>query len=89
MEDDVKQMRVKSVKHLKQLSGAEGGEFVIALKGCVSVKRIRWDGEMFEIENEIDGTVQRLTEEELFRKSETNIGMELAKGNLYYRMGYE
>lgn len=64
------------------------GEFFIQLNGGArSTKRIRYDHwrETFHVTNEIDGSKQVLTSDELMDSNVTNIGTAIRAGAFYYR----
>ena len=75
---------VRDVEHLKELSKDDYAEFYIMLAGGMlrSSKTIKWDGEKFCINNEIDGSHQCLKPASLWKRS--NIGEALDKHALIY-----
>jgi hypothetical protein len=79
--------RISSVKELVKLCKTDGGvDCYIALNGSLrSSKHMSWDGERFWIDNEIDGTFQKLTPLMLMDESYTNIGIALRLGHFYMR----
>lgn len=73
------------VENLSQLKTGEYLECFISLKGGIkSVKYIQYTNNKFYIENAICGSMQILTEEELFDSSKTLIGQAFNLGSLYY-----
>ena len=80
-----KPIPVTNLKQLKTIS-ANGGEFFIALKhGLRSSKHIKWNAKrsIFEVENYIDSSFQRLSAKDIMDKSLTNIGKAMAKNALF------
>lgn len=79
-------VQIKDVEHLKEMIEDDNHDFYIALKGggrsskCIDYEP---ESEMFTIENEIDGTEQELTEQQLFDEDYTNIGKAIKVGSLY------
>lgn len=75
-------VKVKSVKHLRELLG-EYYEFCILLNGGLkSVKYIDLSATgKFLVENSIDGSYQSLTEKGLY--SQSNIGKAIDKGAFF------
>ena len=80
-----KDIRVRSLDHLKRLAKKEDGDdFYIRLNGGFrSSKHIQYDGEKFWIVNEIDGTEQQLNDAEIMDENNTNIGVAIEKKALY------
>ena len=80
---------VKQVKSLEELRGilsdGETREFYIQLNyGLRSSKAISYDGDdTFYVLNEIDGTEQELTGQELMDGDITNIGKAIENGSFY------
>ena len=79
--------QIKSIKQLKKVCAAEkGADFFILLNyNLRSSKCISWfeDTKTFFILNEIDGSEQELSEEQLMDKEYTNIGEAIKKGAFY------
>ena len=78
--------QVKSVNQLKTiLADGETKDFFIMLNfGLRSSKAISFDGDnTFYVLNEIDGTEQELTEQELMSSDITNIGKAINNGAFY------
>lgn len=78
--------QVKSVNQLKTiLADGETKDFFIMLNfGLRSSKAISFDGDnTFYVLNEIDGTEQELTEQELMDSDITNIGKAINNGAFY------
>ena len=78
--------QVKSVNQLKTiLADGETKDFFILLHfGLRSSKAISFDGDnTFYVLNEIDGTEQELTEQELMSSDITNIGKAINNGAFY------
>lgn len=78
--------QVKSVNQLKTiLADGETKDFFILLNyGLRSSKAISFDGDnTFYVLNEIDGTEQELTEQELMSSDITNIGKAINNGAFY------
>lgn len=78
--------QVKSVNQLKTiLADGETKDFFILLNfGLRSSKAISFDGDnTFYVLNEIDGTEQELTEQELMSSDLTNIGKAINNGAFY------
>lgn len=78
--------QVKSVNQLKTiLADGETKDFFILLHfGLRSSKAISFDGDnTFYVLNEIDGTEQELTEQELMNSDITNIGKAINNGAFY------
>jgi len=76
--------KIKSVAHLKRLASRdEALDCFIALAGGLirSSKNIFFDGELFIINNEIDGTGQKLTAAQLW--TDSNIGEAIDKGAFF------
>ena len=76
---------VTNLKQLKALS-ANGREFFITLNnGLRSSKHIKWNAKrsIFEVENYIDSSFQRLSAKDIMDKSLTNIGKAMAKNALF------
>lgn len=83
----MKLQTIKDIEQLKELAGDADSrpDFYIALNaGALSGKQIIWDEGTFYIENEIDGSEQVLSEEEVFDSRLTLIGEALKKGALKY-----
>lgn len=80
-----KDIRVRSLDHLKRLAKKEDGDdFYIRLNGGFrSSKHIHYDGEKFWVINEIDDTEETFTEAEIMDESKTNIGVAIDKSALY------
>lgn len=77
--------RINSIKELRESVKRGYHDYLIALNsGLRSSKRIliKEDG-TFEILNEIDGTLQNLSEPQLNDKSLTNIGKAIDRGAFY------
>ena len=77
--------RIKTMGQLKRRS-RDGGDFFILLNGGLrSSKRIEWHEEekVFCVVNEIDDTVQELTEEQIMDREHTLIGEAMRKGALF------
>jgi len=78
-------VRINSMEGLKKKS--EGGaEFFILLRHNLrSSKWIVWDEEegLFYVTNFIDGTEQKLAEEQIMDREYTNIGYAMTKGALF------
>jgi len=78
--------QVKSLDDLKQRISDGEHDFYIQLNfGLRSSKYIDMseDGKTFYVTNEIDGTEQELTEQQLMDRTYTNIGYALQHGALY------
>jgi hypothetical protein len=78
--------QVKSTDQLKTiLADGETKDFFILLNfGLRSSKAISYDGSsIFYVLNEIDGTEQELTEQELMNGDITNIGKAINNGAFY------
>ncbi len=78
--------QVKSTDQLKTiLADGETKDFFILLNfGLRSSKAISYDGSStFYVLNEIDGTEQELTEQELMNSDLTNIGKAINNGAFY------
>lgn len=75
--------KINSIQELKDLASRNGGvECFIALNGGLkSSKHISYDEYEFWIDNYIDGSFQRLTEDQLDKK--TNIVRAINEGALY------
>lgn len=76
---------ITSLEQLKALS-ASGGEFFLTLKyKARSSKHIKWNEtkSIFEVENYIDGSHQKLSPEELMNENLTNIGKAMLKNALF------
>ena len=68
-------IRVMNAKHLKELCIEGMNEFKILLgSGFRSSKKIGWDGEKFNVYNEIDDSEQDLTLKQIMSPQHTNIG---------------
>lgn len=77
-------IKVKDVAHLRELVASGKHRFFIQLNlGLRSSKFITGNGDKFCIFNEIDGSEDRLTEEELFDKSLTNVGEAIKYGAFF------
>jgi len=77
--------RITSLEQLKAES-EQGAEFFILLNyNLRSSKDIVWDARSknFHVFNDIDQTVQHLTERQLMDESLTNIGYAMKKGALF------
>lgn len=78
--------QIKSINQLKDvLADGEVKDFFIQLHfGLRSSKAISFDGDnTFYVLNEIDGTEQELTEQELMDSDITNIGKAINNGAFY------
>ena len=78
-------MIVNSINQLKKLA-VDGADFYIALNGGLrSSKTITYipSNNTFEIFNDIDGSFDILTEEELFDRKHTNLGYALENNALF------
>lgn len=78
--------KVTSIKQLREMVENDYFDYFVALNyGLRSSKTICMndDGERFDIVNEIDGTEQTLSEEELMDRDLTNIGYAIQNGALY------
>lgn len=78
--------QVKSINQLKDiLADGEVKDFFILLNyGLRSSKAMSYDGDnTFYVLNEIDGTEQELTEQELMDDDITNIGKAINNGAFY------
>ena len=74
---------LKIIKEISKKTG-NGIDCFIALNGGLrSSKNIYWNGKKYEILNEIDGTIQKLTEKQIMDSKFTNIGEALQKQALY------
>lgn len=77
-------IKVKDVAHLRELVTSGKHRYFIALNfGLRSSKHISLNGDNFCVFNEIDGSEDRLTEEELFDKSLTNVGEAIKYGAFF------
>lgn len=78
-------IRVRNIDHLKELINNEKTDFFICLDGGLrSSKTIcPLDDNKFLVFNEIDGTEEEFTEQELMDKDFTNIGEAMTAGALY------
>ena len=77
---------IKNLEHLRKLTDGKSQKFHIRLIGWIkSVKRIRYDTKLnrFSVFNEIDGTRQLLTPDEIMDKNFTNIGEAINKRAFY------
>lgn len=80
---EVKMEKITDIERLKETAG-DGAEFFISLNyGLISRKFIRWNkkSKKFFVENYIDGTKQKFTEKDIFKKRLTNIGGAIKKGH--------
>lgn len=80
--------KITSVKELRKQIDKGNFEYFIALNGGLMSSKLiyrndNWDD--FDIENQIDGTEQTLTEAELFDRELTNIGYAMQQGSFYMR----
>ena len=79
--------QVKTTEQLKQMISEGVHDYFIALAGgqARSSKTMDYSprSKRFYIENEIDGTRQRLTERNLFNEVHTNIGKAINAGAFY------
>lgn len=78
--------RVETTEQLKQMTQDGIHDFFIQLNhGARSSKSVDYDPSAgrFVIENEMDGTRQRLTEQNLFNERYTNIGKAIRAGAFY------
>jgi len=81
-------IKIKTIKQLKDLTKLTFIDGFIFLVGSVkSSKRIYYDEDksIFHIYNEIDGTLQKLTEEQLIDSSCSHIGLAIDKGILFLK----
>lgn len=80
-------LRIKNIKELKTLAERDCGlDCYIALNyGARSSKHITYDPDtkLFSILNEIDDTTQKISEDQFFNTSITNIGTALRLGGLF------
>lgn len=84
--------KVKSAKHLRELTTGEHMEFKVLLNfGCFSKKTIRYieDEGKFHIYNHIDDTEQMLGPRQIFNSKYTSIGEAIKKGSFVYEMNGE
>lgn len=83
MTTKIKHKQIKSVEQLRKLSSDEALDCFIALAGGLmrSSKNIFFDGELFIINNDIDGTGQELTAAQLY--TDSNIGEAIDKGAFF------
>ena len=82
----LKKVKVKSITHLKELTKDRAEEFIMLLNySAVSRKRIEWDEEenKFWVPNYIDSAEQMLSESDIEKGYETNIGEAIIKGAFY------
>lgn len=80
----MERIKVKDVAHLRQLIETKSKHFFIQLNfGLRSSKFISSDGDRFCIFNEIDGSEDVLTEEELMDEGLTNVGKAMKYGALF------
>jgi hypothetical protein len=80
--------RITSLRQLKRKASKPGGEdfFILLGNGLLrSSKWIRWDNDerKFLVMNEIDGSQQELTEEQIMNKKHTLIGEAIKNGALF------
>lgn len=78
--------KVKSVAHLREMVRAGHHDFFVVLAGGLArrSKEIDVDSDgKFYVFNEIDGTEDVLTEEELMDRNITNIGYAITNGAFY------
>jgi hypothetical protein len=78
---------VDGLVHILCEHGCRGDFFIQLNGGARSVKRIRYDHwrETFHVTNEIDGSKQVLTDEQLTDPQFTDIGPAICAGAFYYR----
>lgn len=77
--------RIKDVNHLRELLKKDKNDFFICLNGGLRSSKfilLLEDG-CFQITNEIDGSIDRLSEEELMNRDITNVGYAITKGAFY------
>ncbi len=73
-------VRIPSVKVLREAIDTGDTEFAILLNGgLVSRKTITHKGKVYRVENHVDGTIQKLTEEQFYDKGYSNIGEAMSK----------
>lgn len=74
------------MEQLKKNSTEEGADFFIVLGGYLkSSKRIQWfeEDRIFSVYNEIDDSMQELTEEQMMDEDHTLIGKAMGKCALF------
>ena len=84
--------KISTVQDLNQALDEKKHKFILLLAGglCRSVKRIKYADRTktnYHIVNEIDGTKQVLTAEDLFDKNQTNIGLGMSNGAFLCEIG--
>ena len=73
--------KIETVDALKKAIASGHNECAILLVGNMrSSKYISYDGKKFDVSNYIDGTDQKLSEEELFDEGISNIGRTMKAG---------
>ena len=75
--------RINSIEELIDALNKGQHDFFISNGILKSSKYIEYDDDNFYIVNEIDGTEQTLTTEELFNDDYTNIGVSIKNGTFY------
>lgn len=74
-------VRIPSVKALKDAISDGNQEFAILLSGgLVSRKTITRKGNIFRVENHIDGAIQTLSADQFSKSTYSNIGEAMEKG---------
>ena len=79
--------KVKDIEDLKKICKDKHKDFFIWLNhGVRSSKTVFFDSErnLFSVYNEIDGSMEELTEKEIQDNSITNIGKAIKMGAFYY-----
>lgn len=84
--------KISTVQDLNQALDEKKHKFILLLAGglCRSVKRIKWADKTrtkYHIKNDIDGTKQVLTADELFDRDLTNIGFGMGNGAFLCEIG--
>jgi hypothetical protein len=77
--------KIASLEQLKKLATDSPLDCFIVLGGGMlrSSKSVLYNEGVFSVVNEIDGTEQTLTEEEVMDENFTNIGVAMLKGGFY------
>ena len=80
-------VKVKSLKHLKNILAKGRGDFFIVLNyGCRSSKTLWYEHkeDVFSVINWIDDSEQQLSSKQMMDGKHTNIGEAIKKAALYY-----
>lgn len=78
-------LRITSLEHLKHEAREGAGFFILLKHNLRSSKWIVWNdyNRVFFITNFVDGSEQKLTEQQIMDRQYTNIGFAITKGALF------